>query len=469
MHNLITNADRNFHPPVFCQATFCWAQPCAVLTFMFCIFGNISTKPMVINSREEFTKYLTTSKVKRGKIEVEDGHFTSVTRRTFKDVNFKNFSLGGQFVKCKFIECSFENVFGFFFNLNDCIFETCSFERTRFSHFERIVMDECWDTVEFNKCKFSDVRFDEGEMINIYFNNCTCTRFKFDVLDVTINVNFTKCTIDESFFYGTHCYSEADMNDEDNIFDLAFYECRIDDSFFNGCNLRNSIFFDSELYKISFLDCQLHPHVITQTKESKYPNYAAIDFQTILKSDDLPASILRNVFNIYMSNIKEMVKSVASPIILKTVFISYSFKDKIFAQQLNKKLLVNGIKTFLWEKDAPGGQSLENIMEGNVKKHDKILFIASGDSIKSKACQFELSQARKKQEATWSADIFYVVHIDNYLFEVKKNAIRPISKAEEYWENIEELRRVNSKDLCRFNYANFDENEFDSAVENLLS
>src|SRR5690606_16631448 len=133
----------------------------------------------------------------------------------------------------------------------------------------------------------------------------------------------------------------------------------------------------------------------------------------------------------------------------KKVFISYSFKDQLFATQLERCLSLNGVKTFLWEKDAPGGEYLEDIMSSNVRTHDTILFIASENSLRSKACQFELSEGRKKQEETWK-NVFFPIHIDNYLFEVKKNQIRPVDKADEYWNNIEELKRTNSKDFTAF-------------------
>jgi hypothetical protein len=80
-------------------------------------------------------------------------------------------------------------------------------------------------------------------------------------------------------------------------------------------------------------------------------------------------------------------------------------------------------------------------MSGNIKKHDKILFIASANSIKSKACQYELSEGRKKQGSSWET-VFFPIHIDDFLFTVKKSQIRPTSMTEEYWENIKELKRI---------------------------
>jgi hypothetical protein len=129
-----------------------------------------------------------------------------------------------------------------------------------------------------------------------------------------------------------------------------------------------------------------------------------------------------------------------------SVFISYSFKDKSFVNQLNDSLVCNGVSTFLWEKDAPVGVSLKNIMFENVHNYDRVLFVASENSLKSQACHFELSQAREKQDKLWKT-ILFPIHIDNFLFEVRKDIIRPRDKADEYWLNICELRDINSLDF----------------------
>jgi|GEM_PF-3467412 len=149
-----------------------------------------------------------------------------------------------------------------------------------------------------------------------------------------------------------------------------------------------------------------------------------------------------------------------------SLFISYSFEDKEFANALNSQLKAHGLKTFLWEKDAPFGNALTDIMYENIHKYDKVLFIASENSIKSKACHFELSQAREKNAKTWK-NVLFPIHIDNFLFEVRKTMIRPLENQDEYWKNINELRLVNSADFCQFK-ATLDEKELGLKVKTLI-
>jgi hypothetical protein len=121
----------------------------------------------------------------------------------------------------------------------------------------------------------------------------------------------------------------------------------------------------------------------------------------------------------------------------------------------------------MWQKDAPGGKPLEEIMTAGITAHDKLLFIASENSIKSKACQYELTTARMKQEASWE-NVFFPIAIDDYLFRVKKSQIRPIDLANEYWENIEEIKRINALDFSAFNNKDSKAIEFQKAFDKII-
>ena len=88
-------------------------------------------------------------------------------------------------------------------------------------------------------------------------------------------------------------------------------------------------------------------------------------------------------------------------------------------------------------------------MSEEVKAKDRVLFIASAHSLKSEACHFELTEGRKKQEEAWE-DVLFPIHIDDYLFELEKESIRPKEKQNEYWKNITELRELNSLSFSDF-------------------
>ena len=354
-----------------------------------------------------------------------------------------------------------ENISGFFFILENCQFKKCEFRNSRFSHLEF-----CWDNIEFAHCYFRNVQFDEGALYNIFFSNCEMYSTNLLGFVPLSNVCFTKCNIENSQFQSLVYYQ--DEKEIDTEFpDLKFQGCSIEFSTFNSVDFINSFLVDVNLYKSSFIDCRIGKNTFINTKEDRFPNYASIDFQTIIKSDTIDSETLKRYFNIYDSDLKSTITQITTRIDFNTIFISYSFKDKVLANQINQILNQRGVKTFIWEKDAPGGKRLDDIMSVNIKKHDKILFIASQYSIKSKACQFEISQGRKKQEETWDS-VFFPIHIDDFLFKVQQNQIRPIEKQDEYWENIKEIKRINSIDFSRFNTNEINLVDLESSVDNII-
>ena len=376
----------------------------------------------------------------------------TVKRRAPEDV-IKSYTFNGfhfiddfqyiVFQKCQFINCTFDNVFGFFLYFKKCSFNKCDLKNSRFSHGEF-----SWTELNFLECTFRNVEIDEGDLDNTIFERCFIQGLKM-IEENLFNVHYLNCFIQNSQFQSVIYYPNGIDDIEEEANDVVFSNCEIQYCYFGTTDFRNSTFYDSTLYLCAFVNCILANETILVENKDLSPNYASLDFQTILKSDINDPMVLKNYFNIQVPDVKNKIMEISSKIEFKKVFISYSFKDQLFATQLERCLSLNGVKTFLWEKDAPGGEYLEDIMSSNVRTHDTILFIASENSLRSKACQFELSEGRKKQEETWK-NVFFPIHIDNYLFEVKKNQIRPVDKADEYWNNIEELKRTNSKDFTAF-------------------
>lgn len=386
-----------------------------------------------------------------------------VVRKTFKDYSFTGDFHGIEFRGVKFINCDFHGIWGFFCVFQKCEFESSGFRNCRFSH-----MEDDWSFLNFNKCYFRNIELDEGCVFRLSFDSCTLTNFTMAGLYPSENIRFHKCEIEESHFANLQDYGYQKVKRDLEFIDLLFSECTITSTNFHSTDFRNSLFLDTILYKTGFIDCQLDKECLVLTKNLKYDSYASMDFQTILKSDELNDETLSKYFNVKNKiNLKEVISSMTTPKTFSTVFISYSFKDTIFAKRINDSLNKRAIRTFLWEKDAPGGKSLEEIMTSGITSHDKLLFIASEHSIRSKACQYELTTARKKQEASWE-NVFFPITIDDYLFKVKKTQIRPIEFVNEYWENIEEIRRVNALDFSNFNNRVFKEKDFRKTFEKIV-
>lgn len=386
-----------------------------------------------------------------------------VVRKTFRDFVFKGDFHAIEFRGVKFINCDFDGIWGFFCIFQNCEFIECGFRNSRFSHLE---MD--WNALYFQKCYFRNVEIDEGSVFNLTYDSCTLMTCSFGGLFPSENIRFYNCDIDDSHFMTLQYYEDNNVQRDDEFIDLLFYDCRIDSSNFHRLNFKNSRFFDTTLYRSGFIDCVLDNESFIVSKKPKYESYATMDFQTILQSDEINDEILASYFNIKNKvNLKAIISGMTTKKIFSTVFISYSFKDSEFAKKINECLNNQGIRTFMWENDAPGGKPLEDIMTSGIGAHDKLLFIASENSIRSKACQFELTTARKKQEVSWE-NVFFPITIDDYLFKVKKNQIRPVEFANEYWENIEEIKRVNALDFSTFNNKIYNEDDFNNMFQKIV-
>jgi hypothetical protein len=329
-------------------------------------------------------------------------------------------------------------------------------------------MEMDWNGLYFHQSHLRNIELDEGSVFNLTFDESTLTSCTLIGLNPSENIRFYSSTIEDSHFESLQYYGNEKPERDDEFIDLLFEDSTINSTNFHSIDFRNSRFNNTILYKTGFIDCELESESFIVTKQLKYESYATMDFQTILQSDELDDAILSGYFNIKNKvNLKEVISGMTSPKVFSTVFISYSFKDTVFAKKINDALNKKGIRTFMWEKDAPGGKPLEEIMTSGITAHDKLLFIASENSIKSKACQYELTTARKKQEASWE-NVFFPITIDDFLFKVKKAQIRPIELANEYWENIEEIKRVNALDFSNFNNKPFEEKDFEERFEKVV-
>lgn len=424
---------------------------------------NVQKDKKLLDNSYELIKYLKINSPTSLK-PLKKGNETRIIRKTLKNFIFKGNFHGIFFKHVKFVNCEFEGIWGFFCIFENCEFQHCEFRNSRFSHLELN-----WNGIRFDHCYFRNVEIDEGSLFNISFNKCQLNTVNLTGHFPVENIRFYDCFIEESNFSNITYYDEDEIVERDDEFiDLLYLDCNITTSNFNGLDLRNSRYIDCNFYKSGFTDCVLNNESFLNNKEIKIENYATFDFQTILKSENLNFFILSTYFNIKNNiNLKEIISTMTTSIKFSTVFISYSFKDSDIARKINDHLNNKGIRTFIWEKDAPGGKPLEEIMTSGIGTHDKLLFISSENSIKSRACQFELTTARKKQEGTWE-NIFFPITIDRYLFDVEKNQIRPLENADEFWKNIEEIKSINALDFSQLTNKSYSKFDFEKMMNKLV-
>jgi len=96
--------------------------------------------------------------------------------------------------------------------------------------------------LEFDKCVFINVRWDEGSLFNIWFEECYFYTFSMLGMTPISYVIFNKCKIENGQFQSISYYENIEEIDAEEE-DLVFQECVIDYSYFNSVDLRNSFFY----------------------------------------------------------------------------------------------------------------------------------------------------------------------------------------------------------------------------------
>ncbi|WCC44040.1 pentapeptide repeat-containing protein [Tenacibaculum finnmarkense] len=382
---------------------------------------------------------------------------------------------GVKFYECKFYDCDLTGTLFWMTTFENCIFENTVLERTVFRKSQLL-------STEINNCKCRFyLNISESYIYDTVFNHCYFEGIEISGTD-TVNTVFYKTVIDSARYQANFSYGylmkdtpKEYLDEEDKIQlqnaeideDLVFKDCNIQYSLFKSVEFIDTFFKGCELSKNTFSECVLFDYNFDKTNNNKGWGTNSIDIRTLNESKNLSKDLLKKIFN-QEKRIQQLIKSELSNKIMNSVFISYSLKDAKIANAINQFLKDNNVSTFLWEKNALGGQPLKSIMKSNIDSNDRLLFIASDNSLKSEACHYELTQGRKKQDKLWKT-ILFPIHIDSFLFEIDFDDIRPKPKRDEFWENIQELRDINSLDFSEFKSGiTKNGNEFEEKMNFLL-
>jgi uncharacterized protein YjbI with pentapeptide repeats len=414
-----------------------------------------------LNTQKEFVAWINEvdEEFEEKRLQRNSYRFSGGDMLRLNSVSLQNLSIRDKDFECtEFKECLFENCNFLFSHFSSCTLIGCDFVNCTFtwSKFLDVDLIEC----SFEDCTILGLELSDAILKNTTFLGCS------EVLDLSIRgkrdreVLFQKC-------YLHHMDVEPNGNDDIDILD--FSDCFITESSFDRVDFSQSTITDCSLSLNQFSSCTFEFNTLQNGNQTPGNEYNLIDIRTILNSSELDNVVLEELFGIHNPQVKDYFVELTSKLEFQSIFISYSFADKRFANKINNELNKRGILTFLWEKDSPGGKPLKEIMSKGVDSKDRVLFIASENSLKSEACQFELSEGRRKQEKSWET-VLFPIHIDDFLFNVNQEQIRPIEKKEEYWKNIEELRRINSISFTNFsNINNVDDRAFNKVLMRLIT
>lgn len=363
--------------------------------------------------------------------EIKIVKFTSIIRKNISGLSLDTVAFAG----CTFRNCKIEYTL-----FQSCQFLNCTFENC-------FIKSNTFLTTTFNETNFIDCEFHSAQ-----FNGCEILQSKCQKCNFFPGTHFASSLFSNSIFSASHFvevgFSASSVITPEGHYKVDFQECTLYDCNFSQVNLTDTKFTKCDFTTNLFIECNLSKNTIQKSYLSESYLYCKMDLDTLKISEDLPSNTLKKIFGIEIPDVQTIIKENVSTVDFHSVFISYSFQDYKFALKLNEALLSKGIKTFFWQRNAPAGRRLKDIMASNIKTYDKLLFVASKDSLKSEACQFELQEARKKYYKNWG-NIFIPIHIDDYLFSIQDFNI-PIKHRTLFWENITELKEFHSIDFSKF-------------------
>lgn len=132
-----------------------------------------------------------------------------------------------------------------------------------------------------------------------------------------------------------------------------------------------------------------------------------------------------------------------------SVFICFSVLDEGFTKKVSDSLKKRGVDTYFFKEDHRVG-TIKSVEQKEIAERDKILFIASENSITSYECQDELSLGITKRQGGINdptkeqilKDIFIPIDIDSYIWNVEEEKLeRRIANAREAWKNIRMIKQ----------------------------
>jgi uncharacterized protein YjbI with pentapeptide repeats len=192
---------------------------------------------------------------------------------------------------------------------------------------------------------------------------------------------------------------------------------------FDGSDVRGADFANSHILS-SFLNIDLS--AARNMHSASYHSNCRIDYQTIKLSERVPTPLLAacGVAHFHIPYIDAISRNGAKH---PSCFISYSVKDDKFIEYFRNQLANKGIRNWFAPRDLPFGASTRDVIESQIRAHDRLIVVLSKSSIQSQWVQFEVETAleleRRKRK-----DVIIPVSIDDEVFKTKISWVRHLAR-----------------------------------------
>jgi uncharacterized protein YjbI with pentapeptide repeats len=182
----------------------------------------------------------------------------------------------------------------------------------------------------------------------------------------------------------------------------------------NGANLREATLSRTDLSEAILVDTILGDVDLNETiglDECYHAGPSIVDFRTLSRSVNLPLSFLRgcglpDMLSEYLPSLR------GEAIQFYSCFISYSHRDKMFAERLHADLQDKGVRCWFAPHDLPIGAKTWDAIDDAIRLRDKLLVVLSKAAISSDWVEDEVSKAYA-EEWVRKEVVLLPIRIDN--------------------------------------------------------
>ena len=183
---------------------------------------------------------------------------------------------------------------------------------------------------------------------------------------------------------------------------------------------------------------------------------SSIGIDTVYKSKgQIPEIFLRNagVPEPFIVHMKALVGAM-EPIQFYSCFISYSSKDKDFAERLHADLQAKGVRCWFAPEDLKIGDRFQESIEESIRVFDKVMIVLSDASVKSRWVEREVNAALEREDRE-TGTVLFPIRID----EAVMTAPQP------WAADVRRTRHIG--DFCDWHQHSAYETAFDRLLRNL--
>lgn len=259
--------------------------------------------------------------------------------------------------------------------------------------------------------RFADLyaaNLDEADLNEARLNGACVLEAKlrgahFETTDLT-GANLSQANLQNASLYMADI-SEANFT-QVHMFRTAFFHVQA-----RGTNFDRAIFSETILVNMDLSHC-------IGLDKGIYYGHSVIDHKTLMLSRQLPISFLRG-FGLADNMIEYLPSILGQPIEFYSCFISYSSKDRTFAERLHADLQAKGVRCWFAPHNMPIGAKILDTIDEAIRLRDKVLLVLSESAIASDWVEGEVTRALD-EERECKHTILFPIRLDDAVLTTRE-------------------------------------------------